>query len=57
MAGKFLESCSIDIRLYENQVLICNTAELCADIAGGQKYLNFYKVLLGYSPTRTGINK
>jgi hypothetical protein len=46
-AGRFLERCSVDNELYNNQVLICNQAELCAEIAGGNKYLNFYKTLLG----------
>ncbi len=45
--AKFLENCVVDIKLYENQKMICSTSETCSEIAGGSKYLNFYKVLLG----------
>ena len=47
VAGKFLEKCCLDEALSSNQSTICSIAENCSEIAGGKKYLNFYKVLLG----------
>jgi len=47
VAAKFLEACGIDDNLYNDQEAICSMAENCSELAGGNKYLNFYKVLLG----------
>lgn len=47
VAAKFLERAALEEVLRDNQSVICATAENCSEIAGGQKYLDFYKVLLG----------
>lgn len=47
VAAKFLEKCGIDESLYNDQKAICSMAENCAELSGGEKYLDFYKVLLG----------
>jgi hypothetical protein len=46
-AGKFLETCGVDWSLSDDEKIICSMAEHCAEIAGDEKYKNFYKVLLG----------
>lgn len=47
VAAKFLEKAGLDQVLRDSQPTICSMAENCSEIAGGRKYLDFYKVLLG----------
>jgi hypothetical protein len=46
VAGEFLESLIIN-RAADSQEIICAMAHNCADLSGGQKYLDFYKLMLG----------
>ena len=46
-AAKFLDECGIDDDLYEDQVAINAIADKCSQLAGGDTYLDFYRVLLG----------
>lgn len=47
VAAKFLEKCGLNADVRNNQLTICSMAENCSELAGGKKYLDFYKVLLG----------
>lgn len=47
VAGIFLEKRIIDAKLIENEEIACSMAEHCAERAGGARYLDFYKILLG----------
>ena len=46
-AAKFLDACGVDDDLYEDQDAINAVAEKCSQLAGGQDYIDFYRVLLG----------
>ena len=45
--GTFLEKRGIDAVLYEDEKINLMVAEKTAEIAGGEKYLNFYRMMLG----------
>lgn len=45
--GKFLEKRGIDDNLYDDENANSLIAEQCAELAGGNKYLNFYRMMLG----------
>ncbi len=45
--GKFLEKCGLDENLYNDEDANSLMAEQCAELAGGSKYLNFYRMMLG----------
>jgi hypothetical protein len=45
--GKFLEKRGIDDNLYDDEDANSLIAEQCAELAGGSKYLNFYRMMLG----------
>lgn len=47
MAAKFLERLPFDDHLRHDQVQIYNIAETCSHLAGGNKYLDFYKTVVG----------
>ncbi len=46
-AATFLEKLPYDENLANDQKQICEMAIACSNIAGGDKYLGFYKTLLG----------
>jgi hypothetical protein len=46
--GKFLEKRGIDANLYDDEAANLLIAEQCATLAGGDKYLDFYKMMLGF---------
>jgi len=45
--GKFLEKRGIDDSLFDDEDANSLIAEQCAELAGGSKYLNFYRMMLG----------
>lgn len=45
--GKFLEKRGVDDNLYDDEDANSLIAEQCAELAGGTKYLNFYRMMLG----------
>lgn len=46
--GKFLEKRVVDDNLYEDEKANLKIAKTCSEIAGGVKYLKFFKMMLGY---------
>jgi hypothetical protein len=46
--GAFLEKRGVDKNLYDNEAINLAVAEETAEIAGGQKYLDFYQTMLGF---------
>lgn len=46
--GKFLEKRGVDDNLYEDEKANIKIAKTCSEIAGGAKYLNFFKMMLGF---------
>lgn len=46
-AACFLGRCSYDLDLGQDQEAITSQAEECAELAGGNEYLDFYNYLLG----------
>jgi len=46
IAERRLSRCGIDYALSNDQVAACEIASDCAKVAGGTKYLNFYKTLV-----------
>ena len=47
-AAHFAEKCSSDQTLYQNKKALSVVIEKCGELAGGEDYLDFYKVMLGY---------
>lgn len=47
LGAGFLEKLPYDDELLENQNIICEIATQCSNLGGGNKYLDFYKTLLG----------
>jgi hypothetical protein len=45
--GTFIEKGVVDNNLYEDEAINLAVAEQTAEIAGGQKYFNFYRTMLG----------
>lgn len=46
--GKFLEKRSVDDNLYDDEKANIKIAKTCSEIAGGAKYLQFFKMMLGF---------
>lgn len=47
LAAKFLAKLPFDDNLNKNQTVICEIAAECSLLGGGDKYLDFFKTLLG----------
>ncbi len=43
----FLGKCSYDFKLFQDQEAKCKQSEICAELAGGHRYLRFCRSLLG----------
>ena len=46
--AKFLEKRAFDESLYEDEAINLAVAENCAELAGGDKYLDFYTTMTGF---------
>lgn len=46
--GKFLEKRSVDDGLYEDEKANLKIAKACSKIAGGAKYMKFFRMMLGF---------
>lgn len=46
--GKFLEKRGVDDDLYEDEKANLKIAKACSKIAGGTKYLKFFRMMLGF---------
>jgi len=46
-AKQFFLKRSFDDSLFDNQEITCFIAEQCAELAGGEQFIEFYKMLLG----------
>lgn len=47
VAAKHFRNCLFSDDLFDDQVEVCKVAKECADLAGGDKYLDFYKMYIG----------
>ena len=46
-ANMFFYKSALDDDILDSQIVTCTMAEECSELAGGKKYLEFYKILMG----------